>query len=258
MGTLCSIEAEGPDRAAAGRAIERAFNRIKEIERHMSRFRPESEVSRINRSAGRAPEAVSDDAFCVIEAALSVSRLSGGAFDITAGSSGAKPDGGAGAYLDRARKTVFLEEGLHLDLGGIGKGYAVDEAVSLLKEEGVQVAVVDAGGNMYGLDAEARGWWRVGIEPCGGHLKPVGSFPLMNRAVSTSSNSERPGHLLDPRSGTPCDWGGSVTVFAESALWADACSTAAYVLGPGAGAEFLQRAGASDFVFLHPGGALHG
>jgi thiamine biosynthesis lipoprotein len=144
--------------------------------------------------------------------------------------------------IDDAAGTVALERaGAGLDLGSIGKGWAVDEAVAALRAAGVRAGLVDLGGNVYGLGAPEDGaeGWSVGVfHPVSGALDRV--FVLRDAAAATSGNSEqtrvlgplRIGHLFDARNGEPSAGHLSVTIEARTAMEADVCSTAAYLLGP--------------------------
>ncbi|NLF22616.1 MAG: FAD:protein FMN transferase [Lentisphaerae bacterium] len=262
------------------------------VENRLSFFRETSDIARINRQAGTGiPVAVAAGTADVLAQALSVARESGGAFDPTVaplmrlwGFRGgvtnlARPAhealGGTLALVDWRQVTLVVtaapphaavhlaRPGMELDLGGIAKGYAVDQAYDALLREGCSVFLVNLAGNMRGRGAPAAGrrGWRIGIRDplqvqAGAWL---GTLTLEDgEALATSGNyerfvvveGERVPHIIDPRDGQPARGLISVTVLAGSALEADALSTALFVLGvdqrrtvlrahPGCGAVYL-------------------
>ena len=222
LGTWGWVVARHRDESLAGRAVEAAFAAIERVERQMSIHRPDSQLSRVNAAAGRSAVAVDDAVLEVMELAREGARRTGDLYDPTvlplmklygfydAPTRGLPGDhaiarvmervGSRHVVLDRARGTLGLERsGAGLDLGSIGKGWAVDRAAAALREAGIADGLVDAGGNVYAFGAPedgARGW-------SFGTLHPV------TRRVERA-----------------------VTVQARSAVLADRMSTAAYLLGP--------------------------
>lgn len=216
MGTVCQITAYGP---GAGEAVAAAFEGIERWDRILSLYRPESEASRMNRSAGRRPFACSAGLWRAVTAALEMARRSGGAFDPTL-----SRDGFARVRLDVSRRSVFfMKEGLCLDFGGIGKGLALDEAAAVLRRRGVSSALLNFGGQIYALGAPPRQEaWRV--------ESPAGPLKLKDASISTSGQSQQPGHIVSPWTGRPAE-GPEAVVVAPTAAEADAWSTALYVTG---------------------------
>lgn len=266
MGTLWTVEAKGPE---AERAMEEAFSEIGRLDRLLSTYRADSELSRLNRDGSQGWVAVSSETRSLVERALKVARLSDGAFDPTVGpmvklwgfkymdyhmpSAGQIREAKARVgyrevETDASRGIRFRRPGMELDLGAIAKGYAVDRAVEILKERGMTRIRVDAGGNQRVWDTQGEGWV-LGIRHPRREGEVLGAIGLRAGSISTSGDAERGfwkdgvryGHVLDPRTGQPSQGVLSVTVTAPEAETADALSTALYVLGPEAG---LARLGA--------------
>ncbi len=271
MGTMVSLLLPTP-RAAAGTAAVRAL--FAGWEETLSRFRPDSELSYLNRRAGETV-AVGALLFDVIATALAAAWASGGLYDptllrqieglgydrsfeslpshTTPAVTGTLRAGGGwrGVYLEPASRRVTLPAGVGLDLGGIAKGMAVDAALARLDALGAAPAMVNAGGDLAvrGLPPDGDAWM-VAI-PCpdagDSHV-----FPLHHGAVATSAvarrhwrqGDEARHHLLDPRTGLPAVNGlWSVTVVAARCTQAEAAAKVVFVLGPDAGARFLDRQG---------------
>ena len=279
LGTWVRVVARHADRGRATRAVERAFAAMREVDGQMSVHRADSELSRANRAAGLGPVRVSPALLEVVEQACATARRSGGLYDPTAlplmtlyGFYGpertslpatAEVDralsavGFEGVHVDRAAGTVALaRRGMGLDLGSIGKGWAVDRAVDALRAEGVTSGLVDAGGNVYGLGVPedgADGWSVALFHPRTGRTVRV--FTLRDAAVATSANTERfrtiaghrLGHILDARRGIPSDGRLSATVLARTGLDSDHNSTTAFLLGPD---RFRGWPGVLDALFL--------
>lgn len=254
MGTLFEITCYGEQRRVAA-ARRDAFDEVARLEDLLSSYRAHSEISRVNREAMHGPVRISPDTFACLEAALVLARRTGGAFDPTLVRNGYKA-----VELDREARTVrFLRLGLHLDLGGIGKGFALDRARKILERHGVNRALLDFGGQVLALDAPpgASGWIVMVQDPeePGGFL---GYYDAVRVSISTSASYERGRHIVDPRRGTAADSVLSATVCSASATAADALSTALNVLGAGAvdalhsgldgGAVLVVPAGGGELV----------
>ena len=265
---------------ATAAALE-ALDLVQAIEAQLSFFKPDSDISEINRNAAEAAVEVQPRLFSLLEWALQLGRDSGGAYDLTATPlweawgfarrAGAIPSpeqlaeartlvGGQWVELDEAQKTIrFLRPGVRLNLGSIGKGYAVDRAVEHLLAAGVSDFLVHGGyssvaarGSAAGLpkieaaddlSAAARtacGPWKIGVKDPLRDDRRLGQVELHERALGTSGSQfqsfrhrgRRYGHILDPRTGWPAEDVLSVTVLAPTAAEADALSTAFYVMGP--------------------------
>ena len=271
-----------PDRRArdAARAVERLFSQWENV---LSRFRPESELSRLNDGAG-SPVAVGAILLDAVEASLEAARATGGLFDPTlrhelvrlgydrsfeeigdAPAPAGRPRGG-GAWrrivVDRSAGLVTLPAGSGLDLGGIAKGMAVDASLELLAGIGIEAALVSAGGDLavLGLPSGRRAWGvLVGGDPAG----PV--VPLVRGALATSGTSRRRWrqgdvvrhHLVDPDTGEPAASGlREVTVAGGTCRIAEAGATAAFVAGPRLGPGLLERLGLAGLLVAEDGGQI--
>jgi thiamine biosynthesis lipoprotein len=266
LGTWIRIVARGDDPARAGRAVERAFAAIDLVDRQMSVHRADSQLARVNRAAGIGAVAVDDAVLEVVGRARARAERAGGAYDPTVlplmrlyGFYGGGRDrypgdrelahaleavGWRHVMVDRAAGTLGLaRRGAGLDLGSIGKGWAVDQAVAALRAEGITSGLVDVGRNVYALgtpDARSDGWPVGVVHPASGAIDRV--FTLRDQAVATSGNAEQHhrqggievGHLLDARRGRPADGPLSATVLARTGTDADGISTVAFLLGAGA------------------------
>jgi thiamine biosynthesis lipoprotein len=264
LGTWARVLAHHDDRARAARAVAAAFAAIARVDATMSVHRADTDLARVNRAAGAAEVAVDAALLEVIERARAVVEHSGGVYDPTVlplmnlygfyrAAPGYPSEAALGRVMDavgwrhvvadRARGTLGLARaGAGLDLGSIGKGWALDRAVDALRAAGVARGLVDLGGNVYGLGApRGAAGWHVGV------LHPVTrdvdrTFVLRDAAVATSANHEqfrilggvRVGHLFDARSGRPADGHLGASVVARTGVASDALSTAAFLLGPSA------------------------
>lgn len=262
MGTLAEVEASGD--ACSQTALLSAFAALGGVDERMSLWK-ESELARLN-DAGSA--AVSEETFAVLRHALDVAAASGGAFDPTveplvraAGGFGAPPRalsaperrallarvGHGRVLLDGATRRVTLEGGARLVLDGIAKGYAADRALSALRAAGAATGLVNLGESSLGVFGEPL---TLDLRDPRGTGLPWGAFQVEDASVSTSGTDQRPGHVLDPRTGLPARGVLAATVVAASGVEADALSTAVFVLGPSEGLALLARRGAAGLVLL--------
>lgn len=254
MGTLVRITIYAPDAAA----LPAAFARIRDLDGKLSDYKPDSELNQLCRTGHDRPVRVSADLFRVLEVAQKLAVRTGGAFDVTVGPvthmwrRGRTPDretlarcGYRNLVLNRTRRTVFLKlAGMQLDLGGIAKGYAADEAMAALRARGVTCALVAVSGDIVAGDPPPGvPAWRVGVQPGSGELL------LRNAAVSTSGDTEqfletggvRYSHIIDPKTGLGLTTHIAVTVVARHGIDADALATAISVLGPERGRALLSK-----------------
>lgn len=272
MGTMVEITALGPDRDLCDRSVEQAFQEIEAVDRLMSSFKGDSQVSQLNRLAGKTWMVLDPEVLDVLEAAVLYSRLSEGAFDITVGPLlrlwGFYRDKGhlpSTQEIGQARSRVNYRDieidqpkgrarlkkpGMAIDLGAIAKGYAVDKAVEALKKKGIRKGLVNAGGDLYAFGRpEEKAPWLIGLQHPREREKVATVLEVEDRAVATSGNYERYfvlkgkryTHILDPRTGWPIQGMASVTVMADSAMKADALATSVFVLGPQRGLALLNR-----------------
>jgi thiamine biosynthesis lipoprotein len=272
MGTVVEIVVATTDKQMADRAMADGFQALQQVDQRMSVYRPHSDLSRINRRAAHTWVHVDSYLLSVTAEALRMSRLSDGALDVTilplmrlwgfvqqAGRSPTEAELQATlsrvdyrhVHLDLSRGTIhFSRAGVELDLGGIAKGFAVDQAVAALLAHGANHALVNAGGDLFALGtATSESAWVVDIQHPHRADRSLATLEVHNRSVATSGHYEkyfeqygkRYCHLIDPRTGYPVEDVASVTVLAETAMQADAISTAAFVLGPDKGFALIER-----------------
>lgn len=270
MGTSITIEAYGSTEPVRTAAIDEAFGAISEVDRLMSNYRDDSELSQINRLAATEPVAVSQPMFSVLQAAQRVSALSGGAFDVTVGPivrlwglytkvAHVPTDAEFAAVrplvdyrnlvIDAGQRTVrFARAGVNVDLGGIAKGFAVEVAANALRRHGLS-GLVDAGGNQYLLGLPpGKSSWTTGIRSAEGERLLLGVLDTAETSVSTSANyatfvelnGRKYGHIIDPRTLRPSDTSLSVTIVSRDATMADALSKAVFILGHEAGLKLVD------------------
>jgi len=289
MGVPVTTILYAPDEATATAAGRAAFQRIHELDAVLSDYDPESELRRVERTADAGkPVAVGADLFRVLARAQALARQSDGAFDVTVGPVArvwrrARQRGGfpLAERLDPARERVgydllrldpeartvtFTKPGMHLDFGGIGKGYAVDEALRVLREHGIGRALVDAGGDMaLGDPPPGQLGWRIGIARLKADAPPSRVLRLKQTAVATSGDlwqyveirGRRYSHIIDPRTGKPLTERSSVTVVAPEGMTADGLASALSVLGPEKGLALVDATpGAAALIVLAPGGKI--
>jgi thiamine biosynthesis lipoprotein len=285
MGTTFRVVLYAPDKARAKTAAAAAFARVAELDNVMSDYKKDSELMRLCRAFAKdvgEPVKVSDDLFVLLRKAEALSEKCDGAFDVTVGPvvqlwrlarrTQELPDpkefaaarakvGYKKVKLDPAKKTVrLLAPGMQLDLGGIAKGYAADEALKLLREKfGISQALVAASGDIAcGDPPPAATGWKVEIAPIAKGQKPR-MLTLANAAVSTSGDLEqfveikgvRYSHVLDPRSGLGLTGRRSVTVIAPRGIDADSMTKAVSVLAPERALKLIEEApGAACYIVI--------
>ncbi|MBI5789414.1 MAG: FAD:protein FMN transferase [Candidatus Schekmanbacteria bacterium] len=285
MDTLIEIKVVSADRDEAQQAVKAALSRMEQIDRDMNRYNSKSLLSRINQQAGQTPLIIPPDLFAVLTHGKEWGDITQGAFDITTGAitrlwdfpGRNKPDNQTVQtnlskvnyqllQLDERNFSAFLPQtGMDLDLGGIAKGYAVDEAVRVLKEHGITQALVDAGGNMRALGGKDDDFpWKIGIQHPRQPKDLIGTIPLKDQAVSTSGDYERYfiqngiryHHIFDPQSGQPARGLISVTVISDTAETADILSTAVFVLGLKRGMNLVNSRPHTDALLITPDGKI--
>ncbi|AHI31831.1 thiamine biosynthesis protein ApbE [Marinobacter salarius] len=286
MTTAIEMEFWTEDPAVASEAGDAVLALFDRIDRQMSRYREDSELSRVNREAANGPVEVSDSLFTVLQQALRISELSHGAFDISFGSIGYLYDFRArqqpsdeelaeglakvnyrSVVLDPSANTVrFLDEGVRLDLGGIAKGYTVDRGIDILKSFGIRHARLSAGGDLRLLGDKRGKPWIVGIRDPRSESRNAMVLPLTNVAVSTSGdyerfffddNNERVHHILSPATGKPAKGVQSVTILGDDSITTDGLSTAVFVLGAAKGLEMVNRLKGIDAVIIDEQRQVH-
>jgi FAD:protein FMN transferase len=281
LGTACTVRLYAGGSSAV---LDSAFARIAEIESRMTVNRDDSEVMRINASAGVRPVVVTQDVLEVVRQGLLYSSDGDGAYDITVdplvklwgiGSPHARVPAGdeirrARALIDyrevevnTAASTVYLEKpGMGLDLGSIAKGYAADDVARILREQGVRSALIDLGGNVLTVGTKPDGSrWRIGIQnPREARGTKIGYVEITGGSVTTAGTYERffeqAGkryfHILDARTGYPA-WNGlsAVAIVAPDSTMADGYDTLVFTLGLERGRALVESTrGRIEAVFI--------
>jgi thiamine biosynthesis lipoprotein len=276
MDTWVSITVFDSDESHARAAIDAAFSRIEEVVAITSSFAPSTEVARLN-ATGRL-DSPSPDLIDIIERALDIFVISRGTFDITV-----EPlldlwrfdpvaetqfwDLPADAQEQAITETlsvigadllvlqyephseIELVSGMKITLGGIAKGYAVDQGLRTLKEHGIQHALIDAGGDIAVAGGKPTGQpWEIALRDPEDAENVLAAFELIDGAIATSGNYLRffdpdaqVGHIMDPRTGYSAQLSSSATVIAQTCTEADALATAVFVLGPTDGIELIDQ-----------------
>jgi len=286
MGTI--VEVCIADRIENIRDIaDKAFAALREVEDILSIYREDSRVSELNRLAAGEAVTVDFHTFEILRKAIEFNRLTRRAFDITVspvlelwgfgrnkerrvpGEDELKKTlnlvGTDKILLDEEARTVRFElPGVKIDLGGIAKGYAVDQAVNSLKNAGVKAALVNAGGDIYALGKKGKGGWVTGIRHPRRRGRILARIKLVNKAIATSGDYEkyfilagqRYSHIIDPKTGYPAkqNFPMSVTVLAEDCITADALATAVFVLGPEEGMDLINELDEVEAVIVSDSG----
>ncbi|MBD8071437.1 FAD:protein FMN transferase [Bacillus sp. PS06] len=283
MGTVVTVKIYDEGKEAV---LEPVFHRIEELARQITmneENEDESEVTRINKMAGIEPVKVSEDLYKLIESGKQYSQIADGTFDISVGpltslwhigySDAKKPDESEiqevlsliqyeDIELNEDNQTVFLKQsGMKLDLGAIAKGYITDEVLAVLKENQVETAIIDLGGNVYVMGKNTSGKdWTIGIQdPFSPRGEIVGRIAESNISVVTSGVYERYlevdgvkyHHILNPKDGYPYsnDIAG-VTIISDKSMDGDALSTSVFSKGIEDGMAFIEEIEDAEAIFI--------
>ncbi len=287
MGTVYTVAAYGTDGDFLAATVNEIFDEVDRLDAQMSNYKPESELSHINRDAAHGEVLVEPRLFGLIQLCLRLSEDTEGAFDITVGplmkswgffrGQGRVPNpqeirdalkhiGYRHVHLDVERRTIHFDEPeIELDLGAKAKGYAVDRAVDILRENGITSALISAGtSSIYALGAppDEKGW-KISLRDPFDENKAAEVVYLKNFSLSTSGNYERffkmggkrYSHIMDPHTGMPVEGVLSACAFTEHTVDSDGLSTALYVLGVNASRKYLARHANIAAIFYLPAGA---
>ncbi len=273
MGVPFTLTFYAPNAEAANKAAQEVFARLKRLNAIYSDYDSESELSKLSRTSGRGQNVpVSLELWQVLLPAQRLAKKTGGAFDITVGpyvrlwrrarrnhkmptserlAEARAAVGYEHVKLDpQAQAVQLLRPGMRLDLGGIAKGEAVDEAISVLAQLGMPRALVDAGGDLaVGAAPPGREGWRIALAPLNPDEPPTMTLHLTHAAVATSGDAtqfveidgKRYSHIVNPHTGLGLTLRSSVTVVAPSCRTADSLASAVSVLGPTAGLRFVNQ-----------------
>ena len=269
MGTVFEIVAYGESLPRLSDAVDKAFEEIARLDDVMSDYKADSALSRLNRSAHFRAEKVPPDLYRIIEESLQYSRLSHGKFDITVAPlaalwkaairgqpapSAAEQESLRGCVgyhnimLLPPDRVEFHSSCLQIDLGAIGKGYALDRAVEVLRAHGISTALLDAGGSsIYAMGKPpGRAGWALDLRDPSRKLNP--QVILSDGSVSTSEQTppslllkNSPGHIIDPEKGMPAQTRFTVSAIAKTATASDALSTTLLLVGPERGKKLVKQ-----------------
>jgi FAD:protein FMN transferase len=285
MGTRVVVELWDDDATHGAAAMDAVIAEMNRIDAAMSTYKPDSELSRLNARAAKRAVLVSAELFGLLTTSMEYSRLTGGAFDVTYASVGFMYDFRAHqrpsesqiqkalpevnykhVVLNAAKLSVrYQRAGMRIDLGGIAKGYAVDRGIDILKQRGIQHALVSAGGDSRVMGDRFGKPWVIGIRHPDRKDEIVTRLPLVDTAISTSGDYERYfdengvryHHIIDPRTGHSASLVRSATVLADTAIRTDGLSKTAFVLGADAAIKIYEALGDVDAVLVTPDGQVH-
>ncbi len=285
MGTQVSVQLWHDNKAIAEMCMDQVISEMHRIDHLMSTYKSHSELSMVNANAAGEAVAVSDELFELIQLALELGVVTQGAFDITYASVGKHYDFRKGQIPSETQKQAalsvisiknvvlnekdttvrFTREGVRIDLGGIAKGHAVESAVRLLRANGVESAIVTAGGDSRVLGDHRGRPWAVGIRDPRQKDGLVARMPVQEEAISTSGDYERYfeadgvryHHIIEPTSGDSARSVRSVTVIGPDAIKTDALSTGVFVLGKERGLELIDSLDDFEAIVIDQYGEMH-
>jgi thiamine biosynthesis lipoprotein len=287
MGTLVTITAVAKNEAVAQAATTAGFAEIHRLEGLLSTWIPTSELSRVNASAGVMPVSVSSETLAVVQNALQVAEMTNGGFNIAIGpavdawnviGSQRIPTESEldelrplvnlqAVHADVRAKTIFLEKsGMRIDVGGIGKGYAADQAVDALQRTGAIAGVVALSGDIktFGRLPDGK-LFPIGIQHPRKDESVLAWIELQDEAISTAGDYERfferdgvrYHHILDPRTLQPARGCQSVTVIAREGVWADGLDTGIFVMGAELGMRLVEALPDVEAIIVDHEGVVH-
>lgn len=285
MGTAIHVELWHTDKTFAEKNIKRVFKEMRRIDKLMSPFKKDSELSLINKNAAKHPVKISQELFDLIQKSINISRLSNGAFDITFASIGRfydyrkklKPDrkkisinlkniNYKNIKLDSKNKTIFFtQEGTKIDLGGIAKGHAVDRSIKILQQYGITQAMISAGGDTRIIGDKGGRPWYVGIRHPRDKNKSAVVLPLSQTAISTSGDYERyfikdnvrHHHIIKPDTGDSARELRSVSILASDSTTADGLSTTVFIQGLKKGMKLVSELPNIEAIIIDNKGQMH-
>jgi len=285
MGTAIHVELWHTDKVIAEKNIQRVFTEMHRIDSLMSPFKKDSELSLINDHAAKHPVKISSEILNLIQKSLNISKLSNGAFDITFASVGQfydyrknlqptekelsanlKKINYKNIKLDHKNKTIFFTQtGTRIDLGGIAKGHAVDNAIKILQQHGITQAMVSAGGDTRIIGDKGGRPWYVGIRHPRDKNKSAVILPLSQTAISTSGDYERyfikdnirHHHIIKPGTGDSARELRSVSILGADSTTVDALSTTVFILGLNKGMKLISSLPNTEAIIIDNNGLMH-
>ena len=287
MGTLVSITVVARNEAVAHAAATAGFAEIRRLEELLSTWIATSELSRVNASAGIKPIHVSTETLTIVQRAMQAAEMTDGGFNIAIGpavEAWSVTDGQRipteseldalrplvdlqAVHVDVREQTIYLgKAGMRIDVGGIGKGYAADQAVEALRRAGAIAGVVALSGDIKTFGRLPGGkMFPIGIQ----HPRKDGSvlawIDLQDEAISTAGDYERffvrdgvrYHHILDPRTLQPARSCQSVTVIAREGVWADGLDTGIFVMGVELGMQLVETLPDVEAIIVDAEGHVH-
>lgn len=279
------IEAYGKDAEKAGK---KAMEIMEKIDRAANRYSDNSEITKLNKAAGKQPIALSKEMYELLHHSLELAELTEGMFEPTIGPlvqtwQTAKEKESLPmadiieeqlqlvdykkVILDSRDKTAFLlEPGMSMDLGAVTKGFAVKKGMTVLREAGITSAIIRAGGNVYTIGTKPDGSkWRIGIRDPLNPEKTIGYLEPDNQVIDTSGNyeqyfnmnSQAYGHIINPRTGYPADTVAGCTIITDQPSLADALSTAAFILGSDKGIDLVEAIPNTEGIIISNDGQTY-
>ncbi len=286
MGTFARVIVIAADERVAEACIEAAFEWIYKIDELMSYHNPDSEISRLNRSAFENPVKVGSLTYQVIKKGIEFGRLTDGAFDVTIGplvdlwrrcadantiptqqqlqEAGSRVGWDKLSLEDGEQTVQFAVDGMQLDLGGIAKGFAIDKAIEVIKESGGLGALVDIGGDIrcYGKTPKGQKYWLIGLQnpDLESEKQILFTLKLSAGAVATSGDYQRfvliggrhYSHIINQKTGSSAEGLSGVTIITDSATDADALATAVSVMGAEKGIELIEKSTNAEAIMVSP------
>lgn len=285
MGTTIRVEIWHENADVRQQGIDNVLEEMERVNRLMSPYIDDSQLSKINKYAHEGPVEVDQDLFELIKKSQEFSQLTKGSFDITYASVGhlydyrkeVKPTEEEIAaakllidyrniVLNEDQKTVsFLKQGVKIDLGGIAKGFAVDRSIQHLRDLGIKHALVSAGGDTRLLGDRHGRAWLVGIRDPENTKEVIVMLPLQDEALSTSGDYERffiedgkkYHHIIHPTTGYSASKVRSASILASDSTTTDALSTSIFVMGASQGLELIDSLEGVEGVIVDQDGKLY-
>lgn len=287
MGSKFEITLVDKDSLSAEKNIDKSIDEIRRIENLISEWKPETQISKVNRNAGIKPVKVDPEVFALTEKGIYFSKLTDGAFDISIVAmdkiwkfddsmnelpseesikNSVKNVGYQNIILDKTNSTIFLKnKGMKIGFGSIGKGYAADKTRELMKSFGVKAGIINASGDIstWGNQRDGKPW-AIGINTPFKDDKIAAVLYLKENAVTTSGSYEkyaeihgkRYSHIMNPKTGYPSTGLTSVTVIGPNATMANGFSTSIMVLGKKEGLKLIKKFPEYQYLIIEDSGKI--
>ncbi|MBD3904098.1 FAD:protein FMN transferase [Chryseobacterium sp. Ch-15] len=287
MGSKFEITLVDKDSLSAEKNIDKSINEIRRIENLISEWKPETQISEVNKNAGIKPVKVDSEVFTLTEKGIYFSKLTDGAFDISIVAmdkiwkfddsmnelpseesikNSVKNVGYQNIILDKINSTIFLKnKGMKIGFGSIGKGYAADKTRELMQSFGVKSGIINASGDISAWGNQPDGKpWAIGINNPFKDDKIAAVLYLKENAVTTSGsyekyaeiNSKRFSHIMNPKTGYPSTGLTSVTIIGPNATMANGFSTSIMVLGKKEGLKLIKKFPEYQYLIIEDSGKI--